>query len=1456
MNEFCEMKGIRREFSVARTPQQNGVAERKNRTLIEAARTMLADSKLPTTFWAEAVNTACYVQNRVLVIKPHNKTPYELFLGRKPALSFMRPFGCPVTILNTLDHLGKFDGKSDDGFFVGYSINSKAFRVFNTRTRFVEENLHINFLENKPNVAGTGPNWMFDIDTLTMSMNYQPVFAGNQTNGNAGTKANIDAGQAGKKTVSGPQYVLLPFLTSDSQDPAKEGQKKDIRDQEKSLRKQFGQEIERFPSQGEATNTDSTNRVNTVSSSVNAVSSSFTTMDPERERAQKNEFKSVFEQDKDTNGNNTYMMFTPVNAAGSSYENLGGSIPVNAITFPNDDFPTDPLMPDLEDTADLQVTGIFSGAYDDEYVGVEADLNNLETTMSVSPIPTTRIHKDHPKEPIIGDINSATQTRRMIKMSEEHAMVSYINKQRRTNHKDYQNCLFACFLSQIEPKKVIQALTDPSWIEAMQEELLQFKLQKVWTLVDLPKGKRAIGTKWVYRNKKDERGIVVRNKARLVAQGYTQEEGINYDEVFAPVARIEAIRLFLAYASFMGFIVYQMDVKSAFLYGTIKEEVYVCQPPGFEDLQFPNKVYKVEKALYGLHQAPRAWYETLSTYLLENGFRRGLIDKTLFIKKSKGDILFDTQEVSNEFYEGTHFLFRVAVKTSSTLIETNKALLKDEEAEDVDVHLYRLMIGSLMYLTASRPEIMFDVYACARFQVTPKTSHLHAVKMIFRYLKGQPKLGLWYPTDSPFNLKLFLIVIMLELALTGNPQQEVLWIQNQMLDYEFNFMNTKIYIDNESTICIVKNLVFHSKIKHTEIRHHFIRDSYKKKLIQFWNTVNSQTFNDVKQIHAIVDGKTIIISESSVRSDLYFNDEDEPFNDTYEAPKHTKKSFTNMKRKGKDFSGRVTLLFASKLAPPVFGGEGSGQPSEPQPPSSTTQPIIEEQITTSVPITNVADESIFEERDDRVVRATITTASLDAAHASGNITKTQSTTMSNDSLSQEIGLGVNTPGSDEERNEQQDLIDFVPPTPHDSPLSGGHAPRSDEDLVINKLQKKVKRLEKALRARTPWMKLFKIGTSRRKGLDKENVSKQGRKSNKIKPMFKDSDFGVLDDTMENVEGGSTAEQITTAGDTLNTASINVSTTRPSNSSAAGPSTSTTKDIFEDEMTTIADTLVAIRSARPRTTSVVIHNVEEEPKRATSVPTVQSQDKGKGKIVEPEPTPKNPRKAQIHMDEELAQRLFEEEQAQFEREQMIARERAAKQEANDAALIEQMEDVQARMDADELLAARLQEQEREQFSVDEQARFLVETIAVRKKFFSAQRATEIRNRPPTRTQLRNQMITYLKHIEHNEESVKKQKLQDNVEKEELRACLDIVQGDDIAINVESLATKYPIVDWKIHILTENMMYYQIIRANGSFKNYKIFSEMLDDFDIQDVMDLHRLVKERYDTTSPEGYDLLL
>ncbi|GJZ14182.1 putative ribonuclease H-like domain-containing protein, partial [Tanacetum coccineum] len=374
--------------------------------------------------------------------------------------------------------------------------------------------------------------------------------------------------------------------------------------------------------------------------------------------------------------------------------------------------------------------------------------------------------------------------------------------------------------TQEEHKKVIQALEDPSWIEAMQEELLQFKLQKVWTLVDLPNGKRAIGTKWVLRNKKDERGIVVRNKARLVAQGYTQEEGIDYDEVFAPVARIEAIRLFLAYASYIGFIMYHMDVKSALLYGTIEKEVYVCQPPGFEDPHFPDKVYK----------------------MMHNRFQMSSTRELTFFLglqvQQKEDVIFISQD---KYVADILKTFNyVTLKTTSTPIEPNKALVKDEEADNVEVHLYRSLIGSLMYLTASRPDITFAVYACARFQVTPKTSHLHAVKRIFRYLKGQPKLGLWYPRDSPFDLEAFSdsdyagaianSTTEAEYVATANCCGQVLWIQNKMLDYGFNFMNTKIYIDNESTICIVNNPKFHAKTKNIEIRHHFIRDSYEKKL--------------------------------------------------------------------------------------------------------------------------------------------------------------------------------------------------------------------------------------------------------------------------------------------------------------------------------------------------------------------------------------------------------------------------------------------------------------------------------------------------------------------------------------------------------------------------------------------------------------------------------------------------
>ncbi|GJX53971.1 putative ribonuclease H-like domain-containing protein [Tanacetum coccineum] len=675
--EFCGSKGIKREYSNARTPQQNGVAERKNRTLIEAARTMLADSFLPNTFWAEAVSTACYVLNRVLVTKPHNKTPYELITGKIPIISYIRPFGCHVKILNTIDHLGMFAGKSDEGFLVGYSLQSKAFRVYNLEMKRVEENLHITFLENKPNVVGKGPTWLFDLDYLTDSMNYHPVRSENQANKhagpqeanhNAGTEDIIDAGDFEKEDESAQDCFVLPIWSSYSSiiNP-------DSKTDEKPVdKKKFAQETENLIIQEGAAKPSSTNIFSTVSTPAKASS---------------------------TNLVNTVSI--PVSTA-SPHEGLSLSDPTN----PEED---DSEIPPLEDIYQNSTDGIFTtSSYDDE--GAVADFTNLETVVNVSPIPTSRIHSSHPSALILGDPTSAVQTRSKVNTSSgAHAFVSYVQKQKRTNHKDFHHCLFACFLSQHEPKKISEALEDESWVDAMQEELLQFEIQKVWILVDLPYGKKAIGTKWVYRNKKDERGVVVKNKARLVSQGHRQEEGIDYDEVFAPVARIEAIRIFLAFASYMGVIVYQMDVKSSFLYGKIDEEVYVSQPPGFLDPKYPHKVYKFVKALYGLHQAPRAWYATLSTFLLKNGYRRGTIDKTLFIKKDKHDIIL------------------------------------------VQVYVDDIIFGSTKKSWCDEFEALMKIYACSSFRSLQNAPHHRASREFLSILQAKPKRGLWYPRVSTFD---------------------------------------------------------------------------------------------------------------------------------------------------------------------------------------------------------------------------------------------------------------------------------------------------------------------------------------------------------------------------------------------------------------------------------------------------------------------------------------------------------------------------------------------------------------------------------------------------------------------------------------------------------------------------------------------------------------------------------
>nr|GEW95667.1 hypothetical protein [Tanacetum cinerariifolium] len=411
---------------------------------------------------------------------------------------------------------GKFDGKVDEGFLVGYSVSSKAFRVFNSKTRIVQETLDVNFLENKPNVAGSGPTWLFDIDTLTKTMNYQPVTAGNQSNPSAGGQEQFDAEKAGEDSVQ--KYVL---------------------------------EFEGRKPQSEV-----------------HVSLSSSAQTKKHDDKTKREAKVPAVEQLSTNNTNTFSAAGPSNTAVSPTHGKSSYVDSSQLS-------DDPNMPELED---------ITYSNDEADVGAEADFTNLETSITVSPTLTTRVYRDHHVTQITGDLSLAIQTRIMTRVAKDQGGLSQINND------DFHTCMFSFFISQEEPKRVHQALKDPSWIKATQEELLQFKMQKVWVLVDLPHGKRAIG--------------------------HTQEEGIDYEEFFALVARIEAIRLFLAYASFMGFMVYQMDVKSAFLYGTIVEEVYVCQPLGFEDPDYPDKVYKVVKALYGLHRAPRAWYQAIQTILL------------------------------------------------------------------------------------------------------------------------------------------------------------------------------------------------------------------------------------------------------------------------------------------------------------------------------------------------------------------------------------------------------------------------------------------------------------------------------------------------------------------------------------------------------------------------------------------------------------------------------------------------------------------------------------------------------------------------------------------------------------------------------------------------------------------------------------------------------------------------
>ncbi|KAJ9536434.1 hypothetical protein OSB04_un000392 [Centaurea solstitialis] len=462
--------------------------ERRNRTLVEAARSMLAESQLPQYLWAEAVNIACYTQNRSIIHRRFGKTPYHILFGRVPSVGHFKVFGCKCFVLNESENRGKFGPKSDELIFVGYSESSIAYRVLNKQKRVVSESINVRFDPITELSSDCSSSSSSALDSLSLP-----------------SSSNVE-------------------LSSTSQNESDSSETVDT----------------------QASITSSLDITDSVSTSIQATSD---------------------------------IQDIPSASATESH------------------VPNPPENPSEPSTT------------------VPVDIIEPSTVNDQTPLPhTVKWTRSHPIELIIGDPTSTVKTRAA----------------------SANECNFSVFLTDTEPTRVSDALQDSDWVTAMQEELNQFSALKVWRLVKRPQDKSIIDTKWLFKNKKDEHGTIVRNKARLVAKGYRQQEGIDYDQTFAPVARLEAIRMFLAYAAYKDFTVFQMDVKTAFLYGHLKEEVYVTQPEGFVDPDHPDYVYILDKALYGLKQAPRAWYEELSTYLLSKGFKKGSVDSTLFIMK-EGD---------------------------------------------------------------------------------------------------------------------------------------------------------------------------------------------------------------------------------------------------------------------------------------------------------------------------------------------------------------------------------------------------------------------------------------------------------------------------------------------------------------------------------------------------------------------------------------------------------------------------------------------------------------------------------------------------------------------------------------------------------------------------------------------------------------------------------------------------
>ncbi|GJT46764.1 putative ribonuclease H-like domain-containing protein [Tanacetum coccineum] len=761
---------------------------------------VMTDSKLPTTFWAEAINTTCYVQNKVLVVKPHNKTLYELFRGRTPSLRFMRPFVCHVTILNTLDHLGKFNGKSDDGFFVGYSLNSKAFRVYNIRTRKVKENLHVRFLDDKPIIAGDGPKWLFDIDVIIEAMHYVPVVAGTNSNDFVGTKESIGTGQSNKETGSSQDYILMPLW--------KDGSKPE----------------------------NSSPDVNTTGSNINTAS---------------------------------------INTCSLNINTASPTVITAPLEAKHADF------------------------FRDE---TELDISNISTTYQVPSTPITRIHKDHSLDNVIGDVLSSVQTRRMTKTTNEQGFISAVYKGK--THEDLHTCLFACFLSQEEAKMIAKALR-------------------------------------------------------------------------------------------------------------------------FEDLDYLDKVYKVVKALYGLHQASRAC--SIKKELCTE-FEKLMHDK--FQMSSMGELTFFLglqvkQKEDGIFINQDKYVAKILrkfgftnVRTTSTPMDTDKPLLKDSDGDDVDVYLYRSMIGSLMYLTSSRPDIIdssFNLVAYsdsdyARSSLDRKSTTGGCQFLGCRLILWQCKKQNVVATSST-KAKYVAAATNATVIKEWDDRMERAATTISSLEAKQDSGNINM---TQSMATLNEAFPQGTSSERELVRiniddgNAFWNDIKVKTGISKVNTASTLDSGEI-QITATIDGKVKIIIEASIRMHLKLEDSDGistlPTTKFFEQLALMGPKKTAWEQFSSNIATAIIFLTTNKtfnFSKLIFDGMES---EVPQPRSPTLTPAADEAASTGV--------------DVRHGGAATTVSSLDAGQGSGNIDKTP--TMPYDSPLPR----VYTLGSDEGRMQHNELMDLV-----------------------------------------------------------------------------------------------------------------------------------------------------------------------------------------------------------------------------------------------------------------------------------------------------------------------------------------------------------------------------------------------------------------------------------------------